>query len=399
MTSSKQNYKYYSNSRLSGNESKVFLETKMPLAGGFLRNDQEKSQDLLYPLTLSFCEESCCVQVNESINPNILFSKYSYKTGAINTLVSHLKGSANDIKKQINFSKILEVGCNDFTFLKNFINESKLIVGVDPSDISKNNVIPEINLINDFFCFEQSENIKAKYGLFDAIFSSNNFAHIEDIQDYSRGISNLLKDDGSFVCEVHWVGTIIDKMQFPFIYHEHLYYYTLKSLQFLLRKSGLYINDVQEIDIHGGSIRIFASKMEQEKSNVSMFLEKERSMGLYELNTYKEFSKKIESLKKKSKDFFNKVKKENKNVFGYGASGQANSLMSFFEISNDDLKFIIDDSPIKDGLITPRNHIKIKNRDFLIKNTPDYIYVLAYTFLNEIIDRNKSIKCEWISAI
>lgn len=399
MTSLKENYKYYSKSRISDKESKVFLKTKMPLAGGFLCNEEEKLQDSLHPLTLSFCEESCSVQVNESIDPNILFSKYSYKTGAINTLVSHLKNSSDEIKKQINFNKILEVGCNDFTFLKNFINESELIVGVDPSDISKNNAIPEIELVNDFFCFKKSKDIKKQYGLFDTIFSSNNFAHIEDIQDYSRGISNLLKDDGSFVCEVHWVGTIIDKMQFPFIYHEHLYYYTLKSLQFLLKKSGLYVNDVQEIDIHGGSIRIFASKTEQESVNVSMFIEKERSMGLYELNTYKEFSKKIESLKKKSKDFFNKAKKENKNVFGYGASGQANSLMSFFEISNDDLKFIIDDSPIKDGLITPRNHIKIKNRNFLTENTPDYIYVLAYTFLNEIIERNKSIKCEWISAI
>jgi len=394
----KKDYTNYKKSRISGKESKMFLHTEMPLAGGFLkRGDIDK--DKTYPLTLSFCKESCCVQVNESINPKILFNRYFYKTGAIKTLTNHLSSSAEKIKLRYKHSKIADIGCNDFTFLKNFLGESDTLVGVDPSDISKQNEMTGISLENTFFNSETSDDLINKHGHFDVVFSSNNFAHIEDIQDYTKGIANLLSKNGTFICEVHWLGTIINKTQFSFIYHEHLYYYTLKSLKYLLSKYGLYINDVDEIDIHGGSIRIFASKKEKESKSVRSLLLKEEGMGLYNLSTYKNFAKKIENLKLKSKKFFNECKKENKLVVGYGASGQANTIMSLFDIDKEDLLYIVDDSPLKHGMFTPKNHIEIKDKKNINKDNPDYIYVLAYTFFDEIKNKNKDIKTTWIKPI
>ncbi len=391
-------YINYTDSRISNKKSKTFLQTNMPLAGGFLKNDDIEN-DKSYPLTLSFCEESSSVQVNESINPKILFNKYFYKTGSINTLKDHLKSSADKIKLNYNYNKIIDLGCNDFTFLKNFLNQSKLIVGVDPSDVSKKNLTDGIVLDNDFFSYEKSKKLKQEHGEFDVIFSSNNFAHIENIQDYTNGISNLLSKDGVFVCEVHWIGAIINNMQFSFIYHEHLYYYTLKSLQYLLSKYDLHINDIDEIDIHGGSIRIIASKNNIKSKSVDEFLIKEKELGLYNFETYKTFAEKINELKIKNKLFFEVCKKNNKSVIGYGASGQANTIMSFFDITKDDLSYIIDDSPLKHGLFTPKNHIEIKNKDFLLKEKPDYVYVLAYTFFNEIKNRNQEIKSIWVKPI
>ena len=394
-----RDYKYFENSRISDKPSQVFLESNIPLAGGFLRKDQ-KELDKTYPLTLSFCEESASVQVNESVDPKILFKKYLYKTGAIKTLEDHLRHSANIIKLHLKCQKIADLGCNDFTFLKNFLGTSEKIVGIDPSDVSKNNQVEGIDLVNDFFSFEKSEEIKEQHGAFDVVFTSNNFAHIEQIQNYAKGAANLLSDEGTFVCEVHWLGTIIKKMQFPFIYHEHLYYYTLKSLQLLLSKFGLHINSVQEIDIHGGSIRIFASKKNAlEGFSVLELLEKEKKMGLYDFETYKNFASKIYKLKDKTKKFFSDAKKQNKKVYGYGASGQANTLMSFFEIEREDMPYIIDDSPLKNGLLTPRNHIEIKDRDFLRENQPDYIYVLAYTFFEEIKAKNSDLDVSWFCPI
>jgi SAM-dependent methyltransferase len=393
-----KDYKEYVNSRISDKFSKVFLKTNMPLAGGFLRNEDIENEKI-YPLTLSFCEESSSVQVNESINPKILFNNYFYKTGSIQTLKNHLKLTSDKIKLNYKHDKIIDLGCNDFTFLKNFLNKSDLIVGVDPSNVSKNNLIDGIELDNDFFNYSKSEEIKNKYGDFDIIFSSNNFAHIENIQNYAKGISNLLSENGTFVCEVHWVGSLIKNMQFSFIYHEHLYYYTLKSLKYLLEKYNLYINDVDEIDIHGGSIRIFASKNNIKNQSVDKFLLKEEQIGLYNFETYKNFAEKINILKKKNKLFFKECKENNKTVVGYGASGQANTIMSFFDITKDDLSGIIDDSPLKHGLLTPQNHIEIKNKDFLLKKNPDYIYVLAYTFFDEIKNKNKELKSTWIKPI
>jgi len=398
MQKKNKDYTNFEKSRISNLRSEPFLKTNLPLAGQFLKKE-EIGKDKTFPLTLSFCEQTASIQVNESINPEILFSKYLYKTGAINTLTSHLESSASVIKKRFKHKKIADLGCNDFTFLKNFLNFSQKIVGIDPSDVSKNNQVNGIDLENVFFSYKASEKIKAKHGEFDIVFSSNNFAHIENIQDYTLGISNLLSKNGNFICEVHWAGTLIKSNQFPFIYHEHLYYYTLKSLKFLLEKFNLFINSIEQIDIHGGSIRVFASKKKYDDGSVEQFLIKEQILGLHDIKTYKDFNKNIELLKKNTKQKFLELKEKNKLVYGYGASGQANTLMSFFEIEKENLKFIIDDSPLKSGLFTPRNHIEIKDRSFLNENPPDCIYVLAYTFLNEIVKKNNSIQSEWIPAI
>lgn len=391
-------YKNFLKSRISQEESEIFFKTELPLAGNFLSFDKIGS-DLTFPLSLSFCKKTASIQVNESINPDILFKKYLYKTGTANTLVNHFKKTSKLIIDKINPKSILDLGCNDFTFLKNFKGISSKILGVDPSNISIENKPEYADLKNTFFNFDESEKIKDEYGTFDTIFSSNNFAHIEDIRDYTRGISNILSENGNFICEVHWVGTLIKNIQFPFIYHEHLYYYTLKSLIYLLNEYNLYVNDIDEIDIHGGSIRIWASKKNVTNKNVLDFIEKEKLLKLYEYETYKNFSKKINELKIKTRNLFDKLKKENKLVYGYGASGQANTLMSIFELNNSDLLYIIDDSDIKNGLYTPKNYIQIKDNKFLNDNKPDCIYVLAYTFIDEIKKRNQHLDVEWIPAI
>ena len=391
-------YKVYSESRISGLQSKPFLSFDLPLAGQFLTKE-EVGTESCYPLTLSFCEASSSIQVNEIIDANILFKKYLYKTGTIKTLLNHLQKTASIISDKFKISKIADLGCNDFSFLKNFLGKSDLIRGVDPSDVSFNNVPDGCVLENDFFSNSKSDELKNKHGEFDLIFSSNNFAHIENIRDYTAGISNLLSEDGSFVCEVHWAGTVIQNLQFCFIYHEHMYYHTLKSLKYLLEKEGLYINNVEEIEIHGGSIRFFASKKKFQSQSVKDFLKKEEELGLYDFQTYKNFASKINILKENSQNFFKECKQNNHRVFGYGASGQANTLMNVFGIDSSDLEFIIDDSPLKEDLFTPINNIQIKNKDFLHSNVPDYIYILAYTFSDEIINKNNDLKCKWEKAV
>lgn len=393
-----QDYKYYNYSRISNQKSEVFFSTSIPLAGEFLTKEQI-GQEKLYPLTLSFCPISSSVQVNEVINAEKLFKNYFYKTGSIKTLVDHFQEASNLIKQKFSYTKIMDIGCNDFTFLKNFIGNSDIILGVDPSDISKKYQPTDCSLENSFFNFQQSEKLKDKYGKFDLIFSSNNFAHIEDLQDYTQGISNLLSENGTFVCEVHWVGSMLQQMQFPFIYHEHMYYHTLKAIIYLLNKYGLTVNDVEQINTHGGSIRFFASKNNFCSSNVEEFLKHEEEIGLYDINTYFEFASKIQALKNESRRKFDEHKRLGHKVYGYGASGQANTLMNIFGITKDDLEYIIDDSPIKNNLYTPINNIQIKDSSFLNENPPDYIHVLAYTFLKEIKEKNKHLNCKWETAI
>ena len=391
-------YTYYKDSRISGEDSIPFFFTDLPLAGEFLTKDQIDIEKI-YPLTLSFCPKSSSVQVNEIVHADKLFKNYFYKTGDIQTLVDHFREASTDIKRHMPCAKIMDIGCNDFTFLKNFIGTSDVVLGIDPSDISKTYQPNGCMLENTFFTAEHSLKVKKQYGEFDLIFSSNNFAHIENLHDYTEGVANLLSDNGSFVCEVHWVGTMLQKMQFPFIYHEHMYYHSLKAIIYLLEKHGLYVNDVERINIHGGSIRFLASKSEKQTDYVKKFLKEEEDMGLYNLETYKNFARKIEELKEKSRIFFQESKEKGKTVYGYGASGQANTLMSIFGITKEDLFVIIDDSPLKQGLYTPKNHILIKDRGFLLESPPDCIYLFAHTFEKEIRGKNKEIKSEWVLPI
>lgn len=391
-------YKTHERSRISGGESVPFFSTCLPLAGEFLKKEQIGTEGI-YPLTLSFCPISSSIQVNEVVCEKKLFKNYFYKTGAIKTLVDHFYKTSDILKKRFSPVKILELGCNDFSFLKNFIGYSNLIIGIDPSDISLKNRPEGCVLENSFFNLNKSEEIKEKYGSFDLIFSSNNFAHIEDIKNYAMGIELLLNEEGVFVGEVHWVGSLIKNMQFSFIYHEHMYYHTLKAIIFLLKEVGLEVFDVERINTHGGSIRFFAKRGKEESERVKKFLEMESVLGLYDLQTYQNFSNDILALKESSKEFFKLAKENRKKVYGYGASGQANTLMSIFEISKEDMPIIIDDSPLKHGLYTPRNHILIENKDFLLKNPPDYIYLLAYTFEKEIRQKNKGINSEWMLPV
>lgn len=385
-------------SRISEREVKPFFKCRLPLAGGFLTKE-EVGKDVLYPLTLSFCEESSSIQVDEVISPKVLFKKYFYKTGDNKSLVNHLGKTARLIYHPSQ-NKILELGCNDFSFLKNFVGKVKTIVGVDPSDISAQNIPEGCILENDFFSLDKSNVIKEKYGEFDLVFSSNNFAHIENILDYTLGIKNLLSSNGQFIGEVHWALTLIERFQFSFIYHEHQYYYTIKSLEYLLNKCGLFLNHVEKIDMHGGSIRFYASKTEKQSNEVKLLKNKEEDSGLYKFETYLAFAEKIEELKTKTRAWFDYKKHiEKKTIYGYGASGQANTLMALLGITKDDLTKIIDDSPVKHGLYTPNNYIKIYSSDSLNDDGIDCIYVLAYTFFDFIKEKNKSFEGQWIHPL
>lgn len=373
----------------------IFLKTELPLAGNFLSKDKIGT-DTSYPFSLSFDDETLLVEVVEKIDPNIIFKNYFYKTGSIKTLSNHLKNTAKIIKNRDVPLKICDIGCNDFTFLKEFTDSSETVLGVDPSDVSKKFKPDNIDLVNDFFNYDQSKKIKEKYGEFDIIFSSNNFAHINEIDDYANGVANLIKDDGKIVIEVHWLKTLIKNFQIGFLYHEHVYYYSLKALNNLLSKSGLYVNSVDKIDIHGGSIRVFCSKQNYQDESVDSMFKEEADFGLYSLDVFKKFFKKIEKLKKETRSFFESIKKGDKKVYGYGASGQANTLMTLMGINSEDLEYIIDDSPLKSEKFTPNNYIQIRNGNFFIENPPDVVYIMAYTFQKEIKQNNKWFKGEWV---
>lgn len=393
-------FKIYDTCRISGSKNLVnFFSFETALAGGFLKSESEFKDEVIYPLTLSYCPDSYLVQVNEVMKEEVLFNKYFYKTGTIKTLVDHFSNFSQKILSDFSTkSSILEIGCNDFTFLKNFISTPfTIIIGVDPSDISKENATTSISLYNTFFSTAISEQIINEQGKIDLITTSNSFAHIENIQDVTQGIKNLLAKEGSLIIEVHWLGSLIKNIQFPFIYHEHMYYYSLRSLSFLLNKYGLEVYNAEHISNHGGSIRFYCGHTDEHKIKDSVeSLEKEEiALGLYNSATFLEFSKKVARIRIKTMDYLQTLIDQDKKIYGYGASGQANTLMAYYGIEKKHIQLIVDDSPLKIGCFTPKNHIPIVSSTIIKDAPPEYIFCFAYTFFEEISKKTQT-DATWI---
>ena len=367
------------------------------LAGGFLLPEdfgfEKKFLQQLY-----FCEDCFLLQIINKIDPKLLFKDYFYFSSAISTLRKHFRLYAEEITKEFlipETSTVLEIGCNDGILLKPFIELGvKKVIGVDPST----NVIstikdPDIIIYNNFLTQDLSEKIIEDHGQVDLICANNVFAHINDMKDVTWAIKRLLKPSGVFIFEVHYIGSLIEEVQYDMIYHEHIYYYSLLTLKKFFSEFSLEIFNIKPIPIHGGSMRYYirhTGKLENKKISLKLSdLEKqELEKGYDKKSTFLTYAKEVKSTKLNLMSLLKELKIKKMSIVGYGASGRANTLIQYCGINQSILDYIIDDAPMKHGYFTPGSHLKIFSRDILKQNKPDYILIFAWSFFNEIIEKN-----------
>lgn len=379
--------------------SEVIDFGQFALAGGFVKKN-EFSTEQKYPLAIDFCENCYVVQVRDHIDPGILFKKDFYFSSAIKTLRDHFSDYASEVTGRFlpnpDKAVVVEFGSNDGVLLGPFADQGVgTVIGIDPAE----NIVDSIkdarlNLINDFFNVEVASSIVKEYGKADIVTGNNVFAHISDINGITDAIEEVLADDGVFVFEVHYLGKILEEMQYDFIYHEHIYYYSLLALENHLARHGMVIFDIKSVPTHGGSIRYYAAKngsryAKNISSRVKALRRQEKELGYDKAVTYKKFASSILAKKKKLMSLLNAIKKNGRSIAGYGASGRANTIIQYCGITEKDLDFIIDDAPAKQGFYTPGSHIPIHNNDMLKKMNPDYILLFAWAFFDEIAK-----KCE-----
>jgi len=379
--------------------TKIIDFGEVGLAGGFLLPSQF-SKEKTYSQELVFCEDCYLLQIINKVDSKLLFKDYFYFSSAIATLRRHFREYAEEVTKEFlipDKSIVLEIGCNDGILLKPFVELGiKTVIGIDPSS----NVIstikdPNIITINDFLTEKLAKSIVSKYGKIDLICANNVFAHINDMHDITKAIKKLLKPNGVFIFEVHYIGSLIDEVQYDMIYHEHIYYYSLITLQKFFSKFDLEIFNIKPIPIHGGSMRYYVRKKNNQKNEkislkVLNLQKNELEKGYNVKETFLNYAKEVNRTKLNLMSLLNKIKNEKKMIVGYGASGRANTLIQYCKIDNNFLDYIIDDSPMKQGYHTPKSHLEIKSRDALKKDTPDYILIFAWSFFNEIIEKNIS---------
>ena len=371
--------------RICNNRFQSFLSLgKQPCADTFLKSQKQALSLKKFPLIVGFCK---CAHLSAiyPISGYLRYEKHDYSYTSDNSIVSrsHFRKIAKIICKNLKLNKksfLVEAGSNDGTFLNEVVNLSKAkVLGVDPSsNISKIARKKKIQTLTSYFDYKCSGIIKKKFGNADVIYGANVFNHVDDINNFLKGASRLIKNNGRLILEVPDLNSLIEKVGFDTIYHEHRHYFSENSLSKILNKQGFSVLKIQKINYMSGSLRVFASK---NKINNKI---KFRKISLSQFNLFK---KKVFITIQKIREFT----KKNKPVLGIGAATKGNTLLNCCNFNDEDIKYILDRSKHKINKFTPGSGIKIKKETKSIANYSALIlpwnitkYLLKKKYLKKI---------------
>jgi len=331
-----------------------------------------------------------------------MFRNYMYVSGTSKVLVEHFKNYFLTIQKKINLKKksdkILDIACNDGTFLNFFIKSGfRNVIGVEPAtNLKKLNKDKKIDINSFFFTHKNSFKLKKKYKSFKIITANNVCAHIPDIKDFVLGVKNILEPDGLFIFEVSYLKDVVNKLTFDTIYHEHMSYHSLKPLLSFFERLGMSVLDFDLVEAQGGSIRVYVGHKNQKiyEKKINNQIKKEKQMGLLDEKLFKKFHKRIQNQKKEITTIIDKnITKKNKILVGYGAPAKVTTFSYVFNLGTKSIRHIVDDNPLKQKKYTPGKNIKIISFEELKKINFDYIIILAWNFAPSIIKKlRQSIK-------
>lgn len=366
----------------------------MPVSNAFLKKEDLELPEPFFPLAVMVCKNCKSLQLEHIVSSELIFKNYSYTTGASKPLVEHFEKFADEIAdKHIksNNDLVVEIGSNDGSLLARLLGKSR-VLGIDPADnIAK---IAEQNGVRtrvDFFNSKVAEEILLEDGPAEVVVANNVMAHIDNIKDIFTGVKVLLSPTGKFIFEVHWVGNLLTDGGFDQIYHEHFYYHSLSSLKHLVESLGMVVQDIKLVPIHGESMRVYVGLSGESSKEVIDFLEREKSMGLTEVDTYKKFSEKVEGNKKELTELLTNLKSQGKRVVGYGAPAKGNTLLNYFKIGPTMLDFLTDTTPSKQGTYSPGMHIPIFSPENLKEGVIDFILLLSWNYAETILKKEREL--------
>ncbi len=330
------------------------------------------------------------------ISPNYLFKDYVYVSGTSPVFVKHFEEYAKFVISEFDLhqgSLVVEIGSNDGTLLKYFQDAGMKVLGIDPAiGIAKKATDLGIETMPVFFNAELAKILRNERGPASIITANNVFAHVDDLIGFTQGVRELLAEDGVFIFEVSYLVDVFEKTLFDTIYHEHLSYHSVGPLCQYFKAQGLELIEVTRIKTHGGSLRGIAqlsSGHRKVSKSVVNLINLESKLKLDKAYTLKHYSNKIDKLKQKIQLQLYDLKKSGKSIIGYGAPAKATTLMYHFGLGTHILDFIVDDSPLKQGLYSPGLHVPILSRSAINDKKPDYILILAWNFASSIIKNNR----------
>ncbi len=379
--------------KITGEKITPFMSFgKMPLANGFLKKE-EFEKEFFYQMEVGFSEKLSLFQLNDFPNPEKMFNKeYPFYTGSSSYMKSHFKDYADWIKKNYlkNDSKLIELGSNDGTFLKNFVNTDIEYVGFEPSENVANEAIKNnINTRNVFFNKKNIEDLKNFKGNTSVISAANVICHIPNLNDLISAVDILLSKKGVFVFEEPYMGSMFSKVSYDQIYDEHIFMFSITSIKKIFELSGFDLIDVIPQITHGGSMRYVVGRKNQHQinANVANGLKIETEKKLNNIESCLKFKKDCEKSKKRTIESLKKYKNMNKNIAGYAATSKSTTILNYCNIDSDIIDFICDTTKDKIGKYSPGMHIPIESVSHFKDQLPDVAYLFAWNHKNEIFSK------------
>jgi len=360
---------------------------EQPWCNNFLQRE-EIGTEPYYPLRLVHCQDCATAQLDFTVPKEVMFSNHTYLSGITKSLDRHFRRIAEEVDrrffKNIRRKSVLDIGSNDGTQLKHYKALGYDVLGVESSkNISRLANEAGIETINAFFNLDLARQLKRKFQVINA---AGVFFHLEELHSVTEGIHEALSPEGVFVVQFLYMKNIVENGAFDQIYHEHLLYYNLMTIENLLQRHGLSMFDASWSPIHGGSIIGFithAGKLSP-SSNLKNLRQIEQEKRCNELSTYLEFGKRIERMKLNNLIFLEANKRQGKKIYGLGAPAKGNTLLNYFDIGPELVEYLVEKNCLRRGLFSPGKHIPIIIEDEL-KTIPDIYYVLAWNFKEEIL--------------
>ncbi|MDC1223898.1 class I SAM-dependent methyltransferase [Pelagibacteraceae bacterium] len=376
--------------------NKKFLELGFqPLANKYMKSFKKLSvkKKELYKLSVGFNSKTKLVSLIKRIPDKKMFdSSYPYKSSMSKTMINSFKKLSIKIKQKFNPQLFLEIGSNDGALIKNF--DKKKVICIEPcSNLAKITSKSGYTTYNNYWNSYLVKKIKRKFNTVDVIYSANTLTHINDLNDVFKSISLILDEKGVLIIEDPSFLECIKKVSYDQFYNEHIYVFSALSLKKLINKFGLELFDIEKLETHGGSLRYYIKRKNNHvieiKKSVSLQLSNEIKFGLNKFSTYKKFGVSAQKSKNDLLKIFDRLKKENKKIIGYGATAKASTVLNYCNIGNETIDYFVDTTPDKSNKFMPGKNIKIRKYNKKLLIDVDYIYLGAWNFKKEIFKKEK----------
>lgn len=363
-----------------------------PLSNNFVRPETAGTADRAYPLHARVCDACLLVQVDSVVPADEIFTEeYAYFSSFSDSWLAHCRAYVEMVIARFGLnaaSKLVEIASNDGYLLQYVAAAGVPCLGVEPSgNVAEAARAKGVPTEIAFFGLETARRLAAIGHAADLLVSKNVLAHVPDINDFVAGVAAILKPEGIYTVEFPHLLNLIQQVQFDTIYHEHFTYLSVLAIERVFAKHGLRIFDIEEVPTHGGSLRVFACHREAKHAlsqNVAMVRNKELSARLDRPEGYADFGRRVEKVRTDLLAFLEKARADGKSVAGYGAAAKGNTLFNYCGITTQQVGFVADRSPAKQGKLLPGSHIPIRDPQAIFDEKPDYVLIIPWNLRDEI---------------